>query len=111
MQWHSNSGSPPLSIHAENGNISLQNDRSGGYSKNVCPIDPGKWHDYVLHVKWSSSSSGLVEMWQDGKKLISYNAANCVGSESNYLKMGIYRDAKHSNTHVVWHDSVKQFRA
>lgn len=111
MQWHSDEGSPPLSIHAENGYISLQNDRSGGYTKNVCPIDPGVWHDYVLHVKWSSSSSGLMEMWRDGQKFTSYNAANCVGSESNYLKAGIYRDAVHTNTHVVWHDSIKQYRA
>jgi hypothetical protein len=110
MQWHSNEGSPPLSIHAEGGKVSLQNDRRGGYTHNVCSIDAGRWHDYVLYVKWASDNSGLVEMWRDGAKLASYNAANCVGAERNYLKMGIYR-ANQSGTHVVWHDGLRVFRA
>lgn len=107
MQWHSNEGSPPLAIHADGGQISLENDRSGGYRRAVCPIDAGVWHDYVLFVEWGTN--GLMEMWRDGVKLVSFRAANVVGTEQNYLKAGIYRSADHTNTHVAWLDNLRVY--
>jgi hypothetical protein len=110
MQWHSDEGSPPLSLHVDaQGRLSLENDRSGGYAKAVGSADAGKWHDYVLRVKWARNNTGLVEMWRDGQKLASYNAWNTVNAERNYLKMGIYRDNQ-SATHVVWHDNVRVYK-
>lgn len=109
MQWHSSEGSPPLSIHAENGQVSVQNDRAPEYVQNACPIDPGVWHDYVLRVKWSRSATGLVEMWRDGQQLLSFPAATTVGAESNYLKQGIYRSSENTGTHVVWHDNLRVY--
>jgi hypothetical protein len=111
MQWHSNEGSPPLAIHAQGGQISFSNNRPGGYRQNVCPIDPGNWHDYVLRVKWGRDANrGLVEMWRDGQKLASRKAATTVNAERNYLKQGIYRD-RSSATHVVWHDHLRVYTA
>lgn len=110
MQWHAGDGSPPLCLEVNrSGQVSINNNRSGGYSRPVCPIDAGKWHDFVLHVRFSrSSSNGLVEMWRDGVKLASFRAAT-MASDHNYLKMGIYR-ASQSHTQVVWHDGLKIYR-
>jgi hypothetical protein len=105
MQWHSESGSPPLSLHAEGGQISIQNDRIG-VSRNLAPIDPGVWHDYELHVKWSRDATvGFQELSRDGVPLGGVNFANIVNNESNYMKTGIYRDSQ-SGRHVAWHDGL-----
>jgi len=35
------------------------------------PITPGAWHDFVLHVKWSTDAAvGLVGLWVDGVEVV-----------------------------------------
>ncbi len=32
---------------------------------------PGRWHDFILHVKWSPDPNvGLIELWYDGAKVV-----------------------------------------
>ncbi|AFY86261.1 polysaccharide lyase [Chroococcidiopsis thermalis] len=52
----------------------------------------GKWTDFVFRVKWSSGSNGRLEVWQDGKLVVSRNGPNNYNdARGPYLKIGIYK--------------------
>jgi len=112
MQFHSDEGSPPLSLHVDHqGRLSVENDRPGGYARPCGPVSPGRWSDYVLHVRWARDElDGGVALWRDGELLTRFPAATTVGTERNYLKMGIYRSGS-DRTHVLWHDGLHVYRA
>jgi hypothetical protein len=69
-------------------------------------ITRGVWHDFALHVKWSSNPSvGFVELWYDGEKVVPKTYADTLfPGETNYLKQGLYRDAATQPTQVIFHD-------
>ncbi len=69
-------------------------------------ITLGKWHDFILHVKWSSNPQiGFVELWFDGDLVVPKQpVATLFPGQTNYLKQGLYRDAATQPTQVVYHD-------
>lgn len=112
MQWHAGDGSPPLAIeYSTSGQLTIGNNRSGeNYRLNVAPADPGNWHDYVLHAKFSNSSStGFIRMWRDGAEVLPKTFRKTMASSSNYLKMGLYRGPM-SGTQIVFHDGLLIYR-
>ncbi|TSC22983.1 polysaccharide lyase [Corallococcus sp. Z5C101001] len=107
-QWHQESccGSPPLEFFVRGDQIHL---RVGGDTAPVLwqtSIDKGNWHDFVLHVKWSSDKkAGFVELWHNGKHVLPKTyGANQFGKELNYLKMGLYRDDAIKPEASIFHD-------
>ena len=67
----------------------------------------GSWHDFVYQVRWSNSS-GLVNIWLDGKQVASYRGP--VGYDDDLgptFKFGIYRDDS-KETYVVNFANVKR---
>ncbi|MBN1671939.1 MAG: heparin lyase I family protein [Kiritimatiellae bacterium] len=55
-----------------------------------------KWTDWVFHVKWSYQADGLLEVWQDGIRVIRREGPNCYNdAEGPYFKTGLYKG---------WHD-------
>ena len=97
-QWQSPKGvQPPLAVWTYNGNwliarssgstsITTTTTSLGAYTKNA-------WTDFVFHIIWSTSSSGLIEVWKGGTKVYSKTGANTYSGQSkgNYLKNGIYK--------------------
>ncbi|MDM0039785.1 heparin lyase I family protein [Variovorax sp. J22G21] len=56
---------------------------------------PGKWHDLVVHIKWTRGNSGFLQVWVDGESdpvidETSLQTMN-VGSGPVYHKYGVYR--------------------
>ncbi|NPC73512.1 polysaccharide lyase [Corallococcus exiguus] len=107
-QWHQESccGSPPLEFFVRGDKINL---RVGGNTTPVLwqtSIDKGNWHDFVLHVKWSSDKkAGFVELWHNGEHVLPKTyGANQFGKELNYLKMGLYRDDAIKPEGSIFHD-------
>ncbi|MBN9688305.1 heparin lyase I family protein [Corallococcus sp. NCSPR001] len=107
-QWHQESccGSPPLEFFVRGDKINL---RVGGNTTPVLwqtSIDKGNWHDFVLHVKWSSDKKvGFVELWHNGEHVLPKTyGANQFGKELNYLKMGLYRDNAIKPEGTIFHD-------
>lgn len=47
-----------------------------------------EWIDYVIHVKWTTDNTGLIEIWQDGTKIIDLHDLKTAYVE-NYFKLGI----------------------
>ncbi len=70
------------------------------------PLQLGVWHNFVLHIKWSSDPSvGFVELWLDGKQVVAKtNLATLYAGQTVYLKQGLYRDAATAPTAVLYHD-------
>jgi hypothetical protein len=70
------------------------------------PVTRGEWHNFALHVKWSSNPNvGFVELWYDGRLVVpKRHVATLFPGQTNYLKQGLYRDASTRPTQVVYHD-------
>lgn len=74
----------------------------------------GHWFHFLVHARWSTGSSGYVEIWLDGKRVVRHArgatlrqqhspASPELTSPGMYLSQGIYRGAYRS-TNTVIHD-------
>ncbi|HTD92728.1 MAG TPA: PKD domain-containing protein, partial [Chitinophagaceae bacterium] len=58
----------------------------------LAPIAIGAWTDFVFHIRFSTGSDGVVEIWKDGTKVYTRNGP--VGfnhAVAPFFKMGIYK--------------------
>lgn len=125
-QWQSLKGvSPPLALWTANGKWAIDQKFNSPTDFNTLrtvqtslgDYSTGKWTDFVFHVKWSLAKDGLIEVWQDGKKVFTSSGPNTYFgiSTGNYMKTGIYKwpwahlDKYTSNTtkRVVYIDDVR----
>ena len=115
-QWHGTPDldlgetycSPPVCIYVENGHYiiwiktsakAVNATLSGGQSFSVLksfdvgPVQKGVWVDWAFHIKWSWKSDGLVEVWKNKVKVVTYaNAPSmCNDKQYPYFKLGIYK--------------------
>lgn len=59
----------------------------------------GRWVDWVVHLRWSYGTDGMVELWQDGKKLADYRGP--VGHNDQgeaYVEVGIVHHSGDADT-------------
>ena len=108
-QWHhtGNTGTPPLEMYVNGETIYL----AVGANETVVwthPLERGAWHDFILHVKWSSDASvGFVELWYDGKQELAKTAgATMYPGMNNILKQGLYRNDTIAAVGVLYHDGM-----
>ncbi len=97
-QWHNCCGTPTLSLRNVNGRLNLRvgHDRKlkGRYWQNFDfgPVKKDNWMRYVFHIIHSDGPDGLVEVWRDGEKLVSYQGPNMEkGNDLPRWKVGIYK--------------------
>jgi hypothetical protein len=114
-QWHQGGGkTPALCLRTKNDVLYL---RVMGVWKSLGTIVKDTWQSYVIHVNHSAGSTGVVEIWRDGKLALSYKGANMykvTGDIHNPAwKPGIYKSAWNgSNTtgtkkRVLYFDNIK----
>jgi hypothetical protein len=119
-QFHSGSGSPPLSLQvAQNGALVLASggpagdaNRAAGKGDRVLVQAAaframrGEWFEVSLHVRWSSSArTGGTEAYINGSLVAPWRPQQTMASSRNYWKAGIYR-APTDTTQVLWLDHV-----
>lgn len=69
------------------------------------PLIKGSWVDWVIHVKWSIKDDGVLEIWQNGKKITDYHGPIGYNDQKQmYLKQGLYHIANGDG----WPDGLKQ---
>lgn len=105
-QWHHSGccGSPPLEfdVFGETIQIAHQGDQILWSS----PLVRGVWHDFVIHV-YFSSTAGYIEFWYDGQKALGKTPVQTLNpGEWDYLKQGLYRDASIAPVAVIYHDGM-----
>lgn len=89
-QAHDNDGTtPPLSIQVQSGRMRVMRSfTSGNLPTDIAPVVTGQWVSIVMHVIWSTSNNGLVEIWKDGVKQAPIKGrTNSTGG--SYVKIGI----------------------
>lgn len=112
--------SPPVMFQNSSGGYWLDiNQMHGGYFI-LIPEEElrGKWHDIVVHAKWSKNSDGFIKVWADGFLKASYSGALTRYDYPIYFKYGVYRSflsrytcAKKVDsvpTQVVYFDEVRK---
>jgi Polysaccharide lyase len=130
-QWHGipddgdRHGNPPLSLSTSRGVWKLSNRWSSQRIQNSSniqsrsfvfgPYATGRWTDWVFRIKWSYGSQGILEVWQNGKKVVSANGPNTYNdARMPSFKMGIYKGWKAGGpvgpvTHrTLYHDEFRR---
>lgn len=103
-QWHHDGkdGSPPVEFYTRGEEIIL---RVSGDELWRAPLERGRWHDFVFHVKWDRS--GFVELFHNGVQVLEKTTAPTLyAGQGVYLKQGLYRDASISQTQTIYHDGM-----
>ncbi len=55
------------------------------------PLDKGIWTDWVVHVRWSYGTDGVLELWKDGTRVVEKHGPNVYNDiKPLYLKIGVY---------------------
>lgn len=105
-QWHHSGccGSPPVEFDVVGERIQLAHD--GGTILWSTPLVRGVWHDFVIHVYWSSNN-GSIDLYYDGQQVLDRKATQTLyPGEYTYLKQGLYRNASITQVGVVYHDGM-----
>ncbi|MBE2204638.1 MAG: heparin lyase I family protein [Chthoniobacterales bacterium] len=59
------------------------------------PYTKGRWHDFVVHVKWTHLPTGFMKIWINGELKLDYAGPTYLdygaGSAGPYFKMGNYK--------------------
>jgi hypothetical protein len=113
-QWHQGGGATPaLCLRVKSDRIYV---RILGTWNDLGVFEKDKWRAYVMHVKHSAGSDGLIEIWRDGQKIMSRSGANMYAVTGDYhnpnWKMGIYKSDWNSTTtqsteRVLYFDDIK----
>ncbi len=87
----------------------------GSHRYDLGAYQTGVWTDWVFHVKWSYGEDGLLDVWQNGKRLIHQTGPNTFNdAKGPYFKMGIYKGWRDPNRpsdavsrRVLYHDEFR----
>lgn len=102
FQFHDGNGPcPPQSIQIQSGHFRWQQCQpypdgsksltsSYNTGTDLGTVALKKWISFVVHIKWSSTNTGLIEVWRDGT-LMTKNKTNIVTNSpgGSYIKLGI----------------------
>jgi Polysaccharide lyase len=125
-QWHSGNQATML-LEVVNGNWRLLNQydygSDGPVARRTHDIgsysgDVGKWTDWVLHVRWNWDSSGMYELWKNGRKVLGPVTGKNLDNDPMIknmprFKWGIYKPRWQTGTHgtvtsrTVFHDGYR----
>lgn len=92
-QWHSllSYGGPELAVWTASGTWRIV--QLGKISVNIGSYERNKWTDFVFHVKWSSGTDGVLEVWKNGVKVVGKTGQTMPSglSYAPYFRTGIYK--------------------
>ncbi|MFI2744573.1 polysaccharide lyase [Zhouia sp. PK063] len=55
-------------------------------------VTKNKWISWKIHIKFSYSAEGIIEIWRDTTKIMDYNGPNYYNDiQGPYFKIGIYK--------------------
>lgn len=116
-QWKNQSaGSPPLELAVERGAYRLQGgfghpDGPRQFSRSLGPAVPGRWDDWVVHVRFSPDpAAGFVEVWRGGRLALPSFAppgGTMYPGDTSYLKVGYYRNPEIDVAGTLVMDSLR----
>jgi hypothetical protein len=112
-------GSPPFSIEIVNNSYRFGGTRTyRGPSVipnvgNIGALNKGQWTQFTVGFKWSTTTTGWVEVWRDGAQVIARTAVDTmdlkvdgVTADPVYFKQGIYRSTNWTGTQIIYYSPV-----
>ncbi|WP_439883483.1 heparin lyase I family protein [Pontibacter sp. MBLB2868] len=117
-QWHQGGGkNPSSSIRIINDKLlyDVRTEPSSPKRFDLGSVLKDQWQTFVVHVKHSHNSDGLVEIWHNGKKVVNYAGGNGYDSsfESPRWKLGIYKsdwnyeETTDTKKRVLYYDEIR----
>ncbi|MGW0779074.1 heparin lyase I family protein [Streptomyces sp. NPDC002835] len=115
-QWHHcdvgcPGTSPPLALLTDEGRWKID---FRGEPIDLGAYTTGTWVDWVFHVTWRTDSTGLLQVWKNGERVVHRTGATHGGGpRSPYFKFGIYKwdwntGAPSSTTQrVMYYDALR----
>lgn len=68
----------------------------------------GAWHDFVVHLRWSYDSEGLVQIWKNAELIKTYQGPVGFNDKRGvFWKFGLYRK-NHPVTDVLYLDEMRR---
>lgn len=62
--------------------------------------DKGRWIDWVVHARWSSGPDGFIQIWKNGRRIVSHSGSTIYRDSSPYWKAGLVYGA--NNAYRAW---------
>jgi hypothetical protein len=130
-QWHAKlDGVPPVQLASQgDGRWGLivqvwdsPDQQSAVFKPWSTPVVTGQWTDIKLHIRWTASDDGFIELWVDGVPQ-TFTDAPCAGQTrctvktlrpqggGVYFKQGLYRKDTIESPGVVYHDGFSFARS
>ena len=118
-QWHQGGGvSPSIALQTRYDRFLLETRTTPDVKTktDLGAITKDKWLNFVIHIKHSNGSDGLIEIWQNGVKILTRNGGNSYkGSEFDNpkWKLGIYKDdwngseTTDTKKRVIYYDNIR----
>lgn len=121
-QWHQGGGlTPALCIRTMKDSMYLRIVEDPGGDDtwiNLGYIQKDYWYEFVMHIQHASTSSGLIEIWRNDRKILTRSGKNMypvgVGGTTNpNWKLGIYKSGWNdegttlTNRRVILFDDIK----
>ncbi len=120
-QWHQGGGVTPsitLGTKMDKYRLIVKETPTTKQTYDLGTIAKDKWNTFVFHIKHSSKSDGLIELWLNGQKVVSRTGINMYELSSGQFyspkwKLGVYKSAwNNSNTtlvnkRVLFYDDVR----
>jgi hypothetical protein len=87
----------------------------GEHEYDLGPYQRNIWTDWVVHVKWSYQSDGILQVWRNGEKVVDQNGPNAFNdAHGPIFKMGLYKGWTKPETpsdavsrRVLYHDEFR----
>jgi hypothetical protein len=115
-QWHqSKAGSPTTSFRVKNDRFLVRsgNTKASRKDYDLGPATKDTWHEFVFHIVHSPGVDGLVEVWHNGKKVLTRKGGNMYDIDQYpRWKIGIYKASWAKRTtdtqrRVIYFDNIK----
>jgi hypothetical protein len=94
FQWHpdNDSGSAAMALWTSGGRLTYVTNNTAGTSYNeyvdLGPVLSNQWIDFVIHVRWATDTTGLLQVWMNGSQVINRVGVK-TASVTSYFKLGI----------------------
>lgn len=123
--WSFAAGGNSFTLKAEDGNFVIYTSTNpkftnlvitkGGATRGTVsvsrPYTLNKWHDIVMHFRYASDNTGIMEIWMDGNKIVNvkngptvnkFDVAGRPKTPKQYQKIGFYHGTKEPIGEVLY---------